>query len=78
MKNYTVKTVEQEELEWITCDKCNEMFIDSNDAYSYAIDNFVTIKKTFSFYSVRDGETYETDLCESCAVEVLVNYWKKK
>ena len=77
MKIYKIKTVEQEELASISCDKCKELYVD-NDTHDAEIDNFVTISKSFQFGSVHDDDNYECDLCEKCAFELLGEYWRKK
>jgi hypothetical protein len=78
MKIYNRKAVEQDELFSIKCDRCEELHIDCAEGNIEEIENFVTISKSFSFGSVHDDDTYECDLCEKCAFEVLGEYWRKK
>ena len=56
----------------ISCDNCKSIYLFSGDFYVQCkIDNFVNIKKNFSYGSKNDGETHYWNFCEDCAFELL-------
>lgn len=73
----TFKTVPVNKCHQIQCDKCGRSAkLESGD---FEFHEFTSITRTCGYGSGQDdGSTYETDLCQYCAKELLGNYWRTK
>jgi len=66
MKIYVTKKVEQDVLKDLKCDCCGKSCIDDHKLnFEYA-----HLVASWGYYSHRDTEVWNCDLCEDCAVKI--------
>ncbi len=70
-----IKTVEQEFLEDLCCNKCGKSCkhivtqgADGKDVVQY---EFAVVSASFGYWSHSDGSIYDFDLCEDCFYELF-------
>lgn len=63
MKKYKTIVIEKTELDKVICNCCGEEI--KKDKYGI-MEDYITIKKTWSYNSSFDGQDHEFDVCNRC------------
>ncbi len=66
MKKYRTRRRTEEVLAHIVCNKCSKELKEPDQ------DSYITINHVFGYFSNKDGQLYDFDLCEDC-FDVLVS-----
>lgn len=70
MKVFSEKTVVSKELTEVLCNKCGQAIAKDLGYW----EDYISISKTWGYYSPADGETHALDICAACYFEWIKDF----